>query len=82
MPGNATIPNSVIEHNVADFSIIAVAAARAEGVSQEDLGQVVSNPEDASGSAQRRDTEEASDLSDYEYMPGTNTPAFVRVRYG
>lgn len=91
LPGNAPIPKGVVEHLVSDFSIMAVAASRAEGVSKEDLDKVVSFPESSSGSAAPIeshlqtndgpvDVEDSSDLSDYEYAPGSDTPVFRRNR--
>lgn len=82
LPENEMIPKSVIDHKITDFSIIAVAASRAEGLSPDDLGKVISFPEASSDKAQRNDkrVEDSSDLSDYQYPPGSDAPAFIRER--
>lgn len=92
LPSNTSIPKGCVEHQVFDFSIISVAASRAEGLSQEDLCRVVSfrEPSDSGdapvasqskqANAEREGLDNLSDLSDFEYAPGSDFPAFRRDR--
>lgn len=93
MPSNASVPDGVVEHKVSDFSIIAVAASRALDVPRKEIEKVVTfaQPSSASGaainhqrsqsSAKREHLDDLSDLSDFEYAPGSDSPAFRRERY-
>lgn len=80
-----------MDHTVPDFSILALAASRAEAVSQEDLGMLTlfrdrsaqdptsSPPADAVGGG--ADLDDLSSLSDFEWAPSSDVATYRRDQY-